>query len=301
MAKESAHIPVLLEETIDGLALSPSDIVVDGTMGGGGHARVIVDRLSKKGMYIGIDLDAEALARVEARLSKADPTVVLVEDNYRNIDRVCKNIGVTSIDKFVIDLGLSSDQLEVSGRGFTFSKEEPLGMTFNTTPGPDATTAYDAVNHWSEESLADVIYGFGEDPFARRIARKIVEAREAQAIETTHELSEVIASAYPGRMRHGRTHPATRTFQALRMAVNDELGSLEEGLRKVRALLSPHGRIAVISFESISDRMVKRLFLEFSKEGDMRLITKKPLTPSESEIRHNPRSRSAKLRIIEKI
>ena len=296
----TVHIPVLLSEVIDGLSISPTDVVVDGTAGGGGYASRITETLSAKGMYIGIDLDSLALARTEAKIGKTKAKTALVLDNYRNLAAIAQSLGVTAIDKFVVDLGLSSDQLETSGRGFSFQREEPLGMTFTHLPGSDAVTAYDAINGWEEENLADVIYGFGEDPFSRRIAKRIVLARSERPIETSWELAELVKDAYPARLRNGKTHPATRTFQAIRMAVNDEMGSLQEGLQGAKGLLREKGRIAVVSFESVTDRMVKQTFQEWAREGEMEIITKRPIIASEAETKQNPRARSAKLRIIAK-
>ena len=296
----TVHIPVLLSEVIDGLSISPTDVVVDGTAGGGGYASRITETLSAKGMYIGIDLDSLALARTEAKIGKTKAKTALVLDNYRNLAAIAQSLGVTAIDKFVVDLGLSSDQLETSGRGFSFQREEPLGMTFTHLPGSDAVTAYDAINGWEEENLADVIYGFGEDPFSRRIAKRIVLARSERPIETSWELAELVKDAYPARLRNGRTHPATRTFQAIRMAVNDEMGSLQEGLQGAKGLLREKGRIAVVSFESVTDRMVKQTFQEWAREGEMEIITKRPIIAGEAETKQNPRARSAKLRIIAK-
>lgn len=296
----TVHIPVLLSEVIDGLSISPTDVVVDGTAGGGGYASRITETLSAKGMYIGIDLDSLALARTEAKIGKTKAKTALVLDNYRNLAAIAQSLGVTAIDKFVVDLGLSSDQLETSGRGFSFQREEPLGMTFTHLPGSDAVTAYDAINGWEEENLADVIYGFGEDPFSRRIAKRIVLARSERPIETSWELAELVKDAYPARLRNGKTHPATRTFQAIRMAVNDEMGSLQEGLQGAKGLLREKGRIAVVSFESVTDRMVKQTFQEWAREGEMEIITKRPIIAGEAETKQNPRARSAKLRIIAK-
>ena len=296
----TVHIPVLLSEVIDGLSISPTDVVVDGTAGGGGYASRITETLSAKGMYIGIDLDSLALARTEAKIGKTKAKTALVLDNYRNLAAIAQSLGVTAIDKFVVDLGLSSDQLETSGRGFSFQREEPLGMTFTHLPGSDAVTAYDAINGWEEENLADVIYGFGEDPFSRRIAKRIVLARSERPIETSWELAELVKDAYRARLRNGKTLPATRTFQAIRMAVNDEMGSLQEGLQGAKGLLREKGRIAVVSFESVTDRMVKQTFQEWAREGAMEIITKRPIIAGEAETKQNPRARSAKLRIIAK-
>lgn len=295
-AQQTVHAPVLLHEVIEGLGILPDDVVVDATLGGGGHAAAILSRLSKHGLYIGIDLDQEAIARVQAKLSTSAARVVLVENNYRHLATILRDLEVRSINRMLIDLGLSSDQLDQSGRGFSFNRDEPLRMTFSAHSGG---TAKDAVNHWSEASLADVIYGFGEETKARRIAKAIVGAREVGPIETSGQLADIITDAVGGR--RGKAHPATKTFQALRMAVNDELDSLKEGLAAGRGLLAKGGRIAVISFESITDRVVKTTFKEWEREGDMHVVTRRPIAPDADEVACNPRSRSAKLRIVERL
>jgi 16S rRNA (cytosine1402-N4)-methyltransferase len=292
---QSVHEPVLMEATITGLALLPGMVVVDGTVGGAGHAQAITKLIGHTGTYIGIDLDSGALAHAERILSGA--TVVLVEQNYRALESVVRSLGISGVDRVLIDLGLSSDQLEQSGRGFTFSREEPLLMTFQAHPKSDEVTAYDVVNTWSESTLADIIYGFGGDHKSRRIAHAIVRAREQAPIETSWELGVIIKEACGSR---GRIHPATQTFQAIRMAVNDEMGSLTDGLEGARAVLNKGGRIAVISFESVTDRVVKQTFREWARTGEMEIITKRPIVATRAEISANPRSRSAKLRIIQK-
>jgi 16S rRNA (cytosine1402-N4)-methyltransferase len=208
--------------------------------------------------------------------------------------------GVAGVDGIIFDLGLSSNQIEESGRGFSFKTDEPLLMTMKKDPQSSDITAYEIVNSWSEESLADIIYGYGEDRFARRIAKAIVMAREIQSIETAGQLSDIIASVVP-KFGFKKINPATKTFQAIRIAVNDELGAIKEALPKAFSRLNTGGRISIISFHSLEDRIVKRFFKEKSEAGEGRLINKKPITPSPQEIAENPRSRSAKLRIIEKI
>ena len=201
----------------------------------------------------------------------------------------------------MLDLGLSSDQFETSGRGFTFKNDEPLLMTFKKNPDQGDLTAYQIVNTWEEENIADVIYGYGEEKYSRRIAKAIVNYREKKAIEKTSELVEIISNSVPVFYKRGRIHPATRTFQALRIAVNDELNTLKRGLERGFARLASGGRIAVISFHSLEDRIVKNFNKEKEELEQARIITKKPIVPSEDEVRENPRSRSAKLRILEKI
>lgn len=290
---ESIHVPVLLQEVIQALALSPEDVVVDGTLGGGGHANEILNILGEQGRYIGIDADTGAIERVEARIGN-DPRVSLIQGNFRDIDKHMRSVGVEGIDKVLLDIGISSDQLENdSARGFSFLKDEPLKMTFVRDPKIGELTAWHVVNEWSESSLADVIFGFGGEHRARRIARAICEARDEKPIHTSKRLAEVIARAVS---KVGHVHPATKTFQAIRIAVNDELGALEDVLQKGRALLRPHGRIVVITFHSLEDRLVKRMFSDWEDEGLGVRLTKKPITPSREEVVHNKRARSAKLR-----
>jgi 16S rRNA (cytosine1402-N4)-methyltransferase len=296
----TAHVPVLLHEVITVLALKKSDTVLDGTAGGGGHAEAILGELGDTGRYIGLDLDQGALARVRARIG-SDPRATLVEANFRTLDKVAQSYDLPALDKILLDLGLSSDQLTgesgAVGRGFSFSRDEPLLMTLASDPGIEDLTASDVVNDWSEESLADIIFGFGGERQARKIARAIVNVRDTRRIDTTRALAELVESVVP---KHGPAHPATKTFQAIRMAVNDELGALEEAIEKGIALLRPGGRMAVISFHSLEDRTVKRFFKEYEDAGTGVRITKKPLTPSARELAHNRRARSAKLRCFEK-
>ncbi len=204
-------------------------------------------------------------------------------------------------DAIIFDLGVSSDQLENSGRGFSFLKDEPLLMTLKANSSPEDLTAKDVVNNWSEENLADIIYGYGEERWSRKIARGIVEARQNGEIRTTGELTGIVEKSVPVRYRKGRIHPATRTFQAIRIAVNDELRALEEGLTKGFEVLKKEGRMAVVSFHSLEDRVVKRFYQNKEREGEAKLVNKKPITPSGEEIRENRRSRSGKLRILEKV
>jgi 16S rRNA (cytosine1402-N4)-methyltransferase len=292
------HRSVLLHEAIEQLELAPDDIVVDATLGGAGHARAIAQQLGSEGILIGFDLDADAIARAQDALRHAACRTHLVEANFRDVASATEKLGIAHITKALFDLGWSSYQLD-AGRGFSFLADEPLLMTYSKDSG--ALTARTAVNEWSEESLADVIWGFGGEHFARRIARAIVERRAQKPIETSRELAELIKTSVPAAYRTGRLHPATRTFQALRIAVNDELGALEKGLDGAWSLLQSGGRIAVITFHSIEDRFVKQRFAAWEKAGVGRRVTKKPIVPTSEELRENPRARSAKLRIIEKI
>jgi 16S rRNA (cytosine1402-N4)-methyltransferase len=299
-----SHISVLLHESIEGLDIRDGDVYVDGTLGDGGHSAEVLKRFGSKITLVGIDRDADAIARVQVRFENEFPTEVsagkifLKQGNFRDVESILDSVGLKSANRFLFDIGLSSRQLEESGRGFSFQKYEPLLMTFEKTgSGVNARTV---VNEWQEESLEQIIRGFGEEKFAWRIAKGIVAARTLAPIETTHQLVEIIKKSTPFYYHHGRIHPATRTFQAIRIAVNDELGAIHDGLIAAWNLLTPGGRIAVISFHSLEDRIVKHYFNEL-KVGEAKLITKKPVTASVSEIDSNPRSRSAKLRIIEKI
>lgn len=296
------HIPVLLHETVQLLAPKKGGVVLDGTAGGGGHAAALCDAVGAGGTVVALDEDARAVSRTKKKLKHAPCTSFIIAENFRNLDTVFKRLKLRHADAVVFDLGLSSYQLrEGDGRGFSFQADEPLIMTFRTSPRRDAFNAGEIVNTWDEENIAAIIEGYGQDRFARRIARAICRAREEGPIRTTHELAAIVAGSIPRRFQRKGIHPATQTFQALRIAVNDEIGALKEGLEKAFALLSSHGRIAVISFHSIEDRVVKLFFREKEAEGLARRITKKPEVPSALEIRKNPRARSAKLRVLEKL
>ncbi len=290
----SGHTSVLLQESIGALGIVPGDIVVDATLGGAGHAKAICALLDESGAFVGFDLDPAAIERAHAALARAKPKVELVEANFRAMEKELSARGIVPT-KILFDLGWSGYQLS-AGRGFSFLADEPLDMRYGKTE----LTAQRIVNTWEESSLSDVIYGWGEERYARRIARAIVEARAKRPFETARELGEVVRGAVPPPARRGRLHPATKTFQALRIAVNDELGALEEGLAGAWRALAPGGRIAVISFHSTEDRVVKNVFASWEKEGGGKRLAKKPLAPSREEIRKNPRARSAKLRVIEK-
>ena len=294
-----AHVSVLLHEAIELLEIKKNDVVVDATLGGAGHAHTIVNKLGPKGIFIGFDLDTDAIQRATSKLEDSKCRVELIQANFRTIKSALKEKGIESIDSALFDLGWSSFQLEAK-RGFSFLKDEPLGMTYAKDSGVHAITASLIVNDWGEESIADIIYGWGEERHSRRIAKAIVESRAKNPIRTSLQLSEIIKSAVPNFYRRGRIHPATRTFQALRIAVNDELGAIQEALLNTWDILNPGGKIAVISFHSIEDRLVKRFFAEKEKNGQGTRVTKKPIIPSEQELQQNPRARSAKLRVITK-
>lgn len=300
----SIHKTVLLNETIDGLnlhqnkALGKEQTVADCTFGGGGHSLQICKRFPSV-KIIALDQDKNALE--EGKNKFKDCNIIFINDNFGNLEKVLEKEDVKEVDGIIFDLGLSSDQLENSGRGFSFMKDEPLLMTMKENPLPEDLTAKDVVNNWGEESLADIIYGYGEERYARRIAKAIVEARTKIEIKTTFDLVKIIESAVPGMYKRGRIHFATRTFQALRIAVNDELGVLQKGLEQGFEFLKIGRRMSVISFHSLEDRIVKRFCKSKEKEGVGKLINKKPIVASNEELKSNPRARSAKLRILEKI
>ncbi|MEI6190835.1 MAG: 16S rRNA (cytosine(1402)-N(4))-methyltransferase RsmH [bacterium] len=295
------HETVLLKETVDGLNLKKGDIVFDGTLGGGGHSAYVAEKFGQDVKIVAVDRDREALNRAEARLKTAGANYSLVLSDYRKIAEVLDSQKVEKVQGIILDLGLSSNQLDESGRGFSFKNDEPLFMTFAEPKDKPLVTAQTILNGWGEETLADIIYGYADERYARRIAKKIVEAREEKEIKTTNDLVEIISEAVPAVYRRGKIHFATKTFQAIRMAVNDELGALREGLEKGFEKLSSGGRMSVISFHSGEDRIVKNYFRDKAKEKKAILINKKPIVASGEEISRNPRSRSAKLRIIEKI
>lgn len=295
------HETVLLKETVDGLNLKKGDTVFDGTLGGGGHSAYVAEEFGSGVKIIAVDRDQEALVRAEERLKKIGADYTLALSNYRDIDKVLDQKGVAEVQGIILDLGLSSNQLEESGRGFSFKTNEPLFMTFTAPNDKPFLTAKIILNQWAEETLADIIYAYGDERYARRIAKGIVAYRELKPIEMTWELVDIISSAVPLAYKRGKSHFATKTFQAIRMAVNDELGALREGLKKGFERLSVGGRISVISFHSGEDRIIKNYFRDLSKEKKAKLINKKPIISGEAEIIRNPRARSAKLRIIEKI
>lgn len=296
---KSIHKSVLLQETVIGLNLPKDGVVVDGTFGGGGHSQFVSQNFPEV-KIIAIDQDKGAWEKAKDKFTNIK-NVVFHNNNFRQIKDVLEKDGLEKVDGIILDLGLSSDQLDASGRGFSFMRDEPLLMTMKENPSLEDITAKDIVNSWKEENLADIIYGYGEEQFSRRIAKGIVEARKIKPIETTFELVEIINKSVPSLYKKGKIHPATKTFQALRIAVNDELGAIEEGLKNGFEVLKSKRRMSIISFHSLEDRIVKRFFKGKEKNGEGILINKKPIIASEIEIKENPRSRSAKLRIIEKI
>lgn len=293
------HISVLKTEAVLGLALKPHSTVVDATLGGGGHSRLILDTLGAHGTLVGLDADGTAIEAL-ADLKDAKATVHLVVENFANLSEVLATITIETVDAVLADLGWRTDQFTDGKKGFSFSADEPLLMTFGDPSLYDFTAA-DIVNRWAEADIANVIYGYGEERYSRRIAALIVETRRKTPITTALQLATLIETAVPVSYRNGRTHAATKSFQGLRIAVNDEFAVLEKFLNSAWSHLNPGGRLAVISFHSLEDRIVKHTFKAFAHAGSGVLITKKPIVPTRDEIVANPRSRSAKLRIIEKV
>lgn len=294
------HISVLSQELLTHLAIEPNNIVVDATINGGGHSSMVSRVLGVKGTLVGIDLDKDALREAREQLRGISCRIIFVEGNYRNIDALLSKEGIAQADRVFFDLGLSSRQLEESGRGFSFKRKEPLLMTFKVLPNKNDRTAHEIVNEWEEKHIADIIFGYGEERFARRIAREIVAYRKSERIVTTTQLVAIIQNATPHWYHKRNIHCATKTFQALRIAVNDEIEGLKEALQKAYDILAPSGRIGVISFHSIEDRVVKHTFKDLEKQGCGKVLTKKPIVPTRGEIKENPRARSAKLRFFKK-
>jgi len=292
------HTSVLLQEAIEGLALTDGDLVVDGTLGSGGHTQAILAS-GKDLTVIGMDLDTAAIARSKERLGD-DKRVTLVCASYATLPSVLTGLNIKHVTKVLFDFGFSSDQIETSGRGFSFLRNEPLLMTFKEVLGPDDLTAREIVNSWDEESIRGVLRGYGEERHAGRIAKAILKERAKKPIETTFELVEIIKASTPKDYSAKKIHPATRSFQALRIAVNDELETIAEGIDGAFRSMQKGGRIAAISFHSHEDRIVKQMFKAWTQTKFATMITKKPVMANEEEIKINPRSRSAKLRIIEK-
>ena len=310
--QQQEHKPVLLDEVIEHLRCAAGKCFVDGTVGGGGHARAILEKTAPDGRLIGIDWDAEALAKAQSNLQPYKERLVLVRENFARIGQVLARLHVQTVDGILVDLGLSSFQVDAAERGFSFSQPGPLDMRMDTR---EETTAAQLVNASSEQELADLIWSFGEERWNRRIARNIVRVRAEAPIETTEHLAEVVRKAIPAGKRSRKRHPATRTFQALRMAVNRELDNLRIFLQGVLDLLQPMGRLAIISFHSLEDRLVKQAFSSWARscrcpaqlplcqcEGRplVLLVNKKPVVPSAEEIEANPRARSGRLRVVEK-
>ena len=286
------HIPVLPTEVFEGMNLKPGDTCVDGTLGGGGHSRVILDRIGPTGHLIGLDRDPLAVEDTQTRIT--DNNATLITSNYADLPEILKELEIDKIDSALLDFGLSSDQLAARDRGFSFNSDGPLDLRFNMMHGEPA---FKLLNRLREKPLADLLYEFGEEKLSRRIARKIVKFRHSTKIVTADHLARIVRSCYPKTYKQ-RIDPATRTFQALRIAVNEELKWLSNALRRYPDCLAPGGRFVAISFHSLEDRLVKHAF---AKDERLKVLTSKPITASEEELDANPRSRSAKLRIAERI
>lgn len=305
--KESGHIPVLFTESIEALDIDPKGIYVDGTLGGAGHAEAIVEKLGKQGVFIGIDVDIDAIKRAQTRLESYPCHKYFMHDNFRNLDSILSKVDIESVSGILLDLGWSSFQIDDSTRGLSFINDGPLDMNLSKGLDTERVTAYEIVNSWEESTLADIFYGYGDEVKARVIARHIVAVRKAQPITTTHQLAQVVIEAlFPKKVAankdaYFKIHPATKVFQALRIAVNDELQTVTDTIHVGIEKLATGGRFAIITFHSGEDRIVKHLFKSYVDQGTIRLVTKKPISPTDEEVRANPRARSSKLRIIEKL
>lgn len=312
MSIEFSHRSVMLNECIDGLNIKPDGIYVDGTCGGAGHSFEIAKRLDT-GKLICIDQDPDAIAAASKRLEPYKERVIIVKSNFSEATGVCRNLGYDRIDGLLLDLGVSSFQLDEASRGFSYNADAPLDMRMSDT---NPLTAYEVVNSYSESELKRILFEYGEERFAGRIASKIVNARAIKPIETTIELSELIKSAIPSAARNGGHHPAKRSFQAIRIEVNGELDVIAPTIETVCGVMNSGGRMAIITFHSLEDRAVKQAYQKLAEgctcpknfpvcvcgnKPKIKIITKKPIVPSETELEENPRSRSAKLRIAEKI
>ncbi len=306
------HRSVLLDETIAYLNIKPDGVYADGTLGGGGHAYEVCRRLSEKGRYIGVDQDAAAIEAAKKRLLPFGDRVAIVRSNYEAMDRVLSDLGIRAVDGILLDLGVSSYQLDTLERGFSYKEDTVLDMRMDQR---QSMTAADIVNDYSEDRLYRIIRDYGEDKFAKNIAKHIAEARKKQRIETTGQLAGIIKGAIPARVRMTGGHPAKRTFQAIRIELNRELSVLEESLDRLIDLLKPGGRLCIITFHSLEDRIVKTGFRknenpctcppEFpvcvcGKKSKGKVITKKPVLPSQEELSENKRAKSAKLRVFER-
>ena len=308
-----SHKSVLLYECMDGLNIRPDGIYVDGTAGGAGHSSEIAKRLGESGRLIALDQDEVAVKTATERLSVFGERATVVRSNFREVGSVCEMLGIGQIDGMLLDLGVSSYQLDTAERGFSYQADAPLDMRMDLR---NPLSAYEVVNEYSEERIKRILFEYGEERFSGRIASAILKAREQAPIRTTGELVRIVKGAIPAAARDGGHHPAKRTFQALRIEVNAELDVIEPAIRSAVAMLKPGGRIAIITFHSLEDRIVKQTFADLAsgcacpkdfpvcvcgKRPQVKVITRKPVLPSREELEENPRSRSAKLRVAEKI
>ena len=314
MTKEFHHVTVMLHETIDMLDVKPDGIYVDATLGGAGHSEYLLSKLSEKGHLYAFDQDQNAIDNAQKRLAPyiEKGMVTFIKDNFRHLKERLHDLGVTEIDGICYDLGVSSPQLDQRERGFSYKKDAPLDMRMNQEAN---LTAYEVVNHYDYHELVRIFFKYGEDKFSKQIARKIEQAREQKPIETTTELAEIIKSAKPAKELKKKGHPAKQIFQAIRIEVNDELGAADESIQQAMDMLALNGRISVITFHSLEDRLTKQLFKEASTvevpkglpfipddlKPKMELVSRKPILPSKEELEANNRSHSAKLRVARKI
>lgn len=307
------HVTVLREEAVDGLNIRQDGIYLDCTLGGAGHSSLIASRLSPEGRLIAIDQDDWALENAKERLSPYIDRVTLVKSNFRHLKEIVDDLGLDGVDGVLFDLGVSSPQLDEGERGFSYNADAPLDMRMDQQA---PLTAYEIVNEWDEQEIARIIWEYGEEKFSRRIARQIVQRRQHAPVKTTGELVELIKEAIPAAARRTGPHPAKRTFQAIRIAVNDELDAFRDAVIDAIGILRPAGRVSVITFHSLEDRICKQVYQDFAKgctcppafpictcgnEAIVKIITRKPILPSEEELDANPRARSAKLRVAEKL
>lgn len=292
------HIPVMCKEVVEYLNLRPGSIVVDATMGTAGHSKAILDKILPGGLLIGLDKDAETLAVAQDRLKEYGDRVIFVHEDFRNIDKAIAQLKIPTIDGILFDLGISSYQLDTPDRGFSFTNEGPLDMRMDRE---GFISAYDLVNNLNTDELSNILWNYGQERWHNRIAHHVVEERKRFPIETTRQLSNIIVRAIPQKARHGKIHAATKTFQAIRIAVNRELEAEQEALNKSVSMLHKGGRICVLAFHSLEDRIVKQSFKHFAHTGELKVLTPKPLVPSLEEKNANPLSRSAKFRAAERL
>jgi len=300
MLEEKLHVPVMLQEVLDYLKLAPGQIIVDATLGTGGHSLEILKIITPKGRLVGIDRDENSLAVCRQRLAEFKDNTEFVHANFSDLDQVLANLGIANIDGIVFDLGISSYQLQDAQRGFSFQEEGPLDMRLDKS---SYISAYDLVNNLNENEISQMLWNFGQERWHNRIAHLLVQERRNEPIATTKQLANLVIRAIPHRYRRSyyRIHPATRTFQAVRIAVNRELEVLESTIKKAVDILNKHARICVISFHSLEDRAIKHTFRRLAADGLIDIITAKPLTPNPGEIEVNPSSRSSKFRVAERI
>jgi len=300
MFKEKLHIPVMLHEVIDYLKLKPGQLIVDATLGTGGHSLEILKRITPGGRLIGIDRDEDSIEVCRGRLSDFAGRVELVHANFADLDQVLRKRGIDKIDGIIFDLGISTFQLKDAERGFSFQEEGPLDMRLDKG---SYISAYDLVNNLNESEISHMLWSFGQERWHNRIAHLLVQERKNQPISTTSQLADLVVRAIPYRYRRSyyRIHPATRTFQAVRIAVNRELEIIESAIKKAVAILGKQARICVISFHSLEDRAVKHTFRSLKADGLINIVTPKPLTPTAAEVETNPSSRSSKFRVAERI